>query len=102
MTALPLNSVQFGSHAVASALAVQNLYASRTPNDTVQVVARLVSCTDQPSSVKIRTSFLKADTAPSEPPSAWKIVFLQPRSTAVYAELSTSHDTAAYLIEISP
>ncbi len=102
MTPLPLNSVQFGSVALSRTVAVQNLYAQRTPADVVQISVRLVSCIDTPAAIRMRTTFLRADTAPSESPSAWKVVYLQPRATAQYAELSVSRDAASYLVEIAP
>jgi hypothetical protein len=100
MTPLPLNSVQFGSDAASRSMAVQNLYAARTPTNTVEVSARFVSCLDKPAMVLVRASFLRANSAPAEPPSAWKSVYLEPRATAVYSELSTSIDAAHYLIEV--
>ena len=101
MTALPLNSVQFGSADAARALAVQSLYAERSSTDLVQITARLLSCSDAPISVRIRTSFIRASTAPAEAPSAWRVIHLEPRATAVYAESSTVRDAASYLIEIA-
>ena len=101
MTPLPLNSVQFGALDIARSVAIQSLYASRTPTGTVQVAARLLSCADSPIVVRMRTSFQQASTAPSEPASAWHDVFLAPRATAVYTEMSTSVDAATYLVEIS-
>lgn len=100
MTPLPLNSVQFGSHEVARSMAVQNLFASRTSTDSVQVQVRFVSCLDRPTSVRVRTSFLRNDSSPAEAPSAWQLMFLQPRATALYSELSTSQDAERYLIEV--
>lgn len=100
MTPMPLNSVQFSGQDVARAMAVQNLYAARTPTGTVQVSARFVSCLDQPASVRVRTSFMRADTAPAEAPTPWRLVFLEPRATALYSELSVSTDATAYLIEV--
>ena len=102
MTPLPLNSVQFGSTALARSVAVQNLYAERTPSDVVQISVRLVSCIDTPAVVRMRTTFMRTDTAPAEAPSAWKQVYLEPRATALYAELSVSRDAASYLVEIAP
>jgi hypothetical protein len=101
MTALPLNSVQFSAGDVARSLAVQNLYASRTLTNTVEISARFVSCLDSPSTILVRTSFLRANSAPAEPASAWKSVYLQPRGTAVYSESSVSLDAASYLIEVT-
>jgi hypothetical protein len=100
MTALPLNSVQFDSTDTARKVAVQALFASRTPVETVQVSARLLHCGDGIGSVRVRTSFLRRDTSPSEPASAWKTVYLTPRATAVYQETSVSKDVTNYLIEI--
>lgn len=102
MTPLPLNSVQFGSTALARSIAVQASYATRTPTDSVRLQMRFVSCLDTPSSVRMRTSFLRSDTAPAEPPTPWKLVFLAPRATAVYEELSVSRDAASYLVEVTP
>lgn len=101
MTPLPLNSVQFGSNAAANLVAVQSLMAERTATQTVQVTARFVSCQDAPQVVRVRTSFLRASQAPAEAPTAWKTVFIEPRATAVYTELSTSPNVANYLIEVA-
>jgi hypothetical protein len=101
MTPLPLNSVQFDSHTAAGMLAVQSLFAERSPTDTVQVTARFVSCADRPAAIRVRTSFMRASTAPAEAPTAWKTVHLEPRATAVYTEYSTSREVASYLIEVA-
>ena len=101
MTAMPLNSVQYGSHRASQLMAVQSLFSERSPTDTVQVTARFVSCADRPQVVRVRTSFLRSSQAPAEAPSAWKQVFLEPRATAVYTELSISRDVANYLIEVA-
>lgn len=101
ITPLPLNSVQFSGGEIARSTAIQNLYASRTPMNTVEISARFVSCADTPATLMVRTSFLRANTSPAEPASAWKAVYLQPRGTAVYTELSISLDAASYLIEVT-
>lgn len=102
MTPMPLNSVQFGSPDLTNLLAVQAMFAERSPADTVQLTVRLVSCADRAASVRVRTSFLRANTAPSEPASAWRVVYLEPRATALYTESSTARDVASYLVEIAP
>jgi hypothetical protein len=99
-TPIPLNSVQFSDRSAANSLAVQNLYAARTPANTTSVTARLISCSDSSLAVRVRTSFMDADQAPTEPASAWQTVILQPHLTATYAENSTSRNVANYLIEI--
>ena len=101
MSPMPLNSVQFSSVHVSRSLAVQSIYAERAPTDVVQISARFVSCSDTPMSVRVRTSFLRANTSPAEDPSAWKTVFLEPRATALYRENSISRDATSYLIEIA-
>jgi hypothetical protein len=98
---IPLDSVQFDSHSTAARVAVQSLYATRTPTDTVEVGARLVHCGDQAGSVRVRTSFLREDKAPAEPTSAWRTVYLQPRAIAHYQERSTSSAASRYVIEIA-
>lgn len=101
MTPIPLNSVQFGSKSVAGQLAVQALFAERSATETVNVTVRFVSCQDTATSIRVRTSFLKASQAPAEPPSAWKTVHVEPRAIAVYSELSTSRDIASYIVEVA-
>jgi hypothetical protein len=101
MTPLPLNSVQFGTVEASQSLSVQNLYAERSSTDVVLLSVRLVSCLDTPMAIRVRTSFMRANTSPAEEPSAWKTVYLEPRATALYRENSTSRDAAAYLIEIA-
>jgi hypothetical protein len=100
MSPLPLNSVQFDGYGTAQSLAIQRIFASRTPTGTVQLTARLVSCLDYPSTVRIRAAFLRADESPAEPVSAWREVHLSPRATATYTEYSTAQDVADFLIEI--
>lgn len=101
MSPLPLNSVQFGSIAVAQTAAVQSLFAARTAMNTVEVSVRFLSCMDAPTTILVRTSFLRRNTSPAETASAWKSVYLEPRTTAVYTELSTSTDVGSYLIEVT-
>jgi len=101
-TPIPLNSVQFSDDLTSRSLAVQNLFAKRTPGDTVAVSARFVSCANTDFAVRVRTSFLTADESPAEPTSAWRTVYLHPHLTGSYAESSTSRDVANYMIEIVP
>lgn len=101
MSPLPLNSVQFDSSDTAQALAVQQLYAERTPTDSVRVTARFVSCGDRPQAVRMRTTFLRQNHSTAEAPTAWKTVHLTPRGLVHYEELSVSPDAHFYLIEIT-
>jgi hypothetical protein len=67
----------------------------------VEVSARFLHCGDGNASIRVRTSFLRTDTSPSEPVSAWKTVYLTPHATALYHETSVSRGVANYLIEIA-
>ncbi len=100
MTPIPLNAVQFTDE-TWKLVAVQSLKATRTATDTVQVVTRLVNCSDQPVAIRARTSFLAQNEAPTEPISAWRVVYLPPRATAVYSENSVSQSVASFLIEVA-
>lgn len=99
-TPVPLETVQFVDPAILRQVMVQTVAAQRTATDTVQVMARLVNCTSTPIQLQARTSFLSAGLGPAEPTSAWRPLFLQPRSTGVYEEKSTSTQVGHYLIEL--
>ena len=101
-TPVPLDSVQFSGWGAEKTVSVQGLYASRTPTNTVRVMARFVSCSQVPTSIRVRTSFFDASHVPTEPASAWQTVYLQPHLTATYTEHSISTGVSDYLIEIMP
>lgn len=100
MTPIALNSVQIIDKNIAKKILPQAVFARRTDTGTLEVMARLINCTDYPQEVLVRTSFMDPDQFPAEPETAWQRVFLQPRSTAVYSEMSTSMDIGYYLIEV--
>jgi hypothetical protein len=101
LTAVTLNAVQFTDKALTRKVLVQDLFARRSETNVVEVIARLVNCTDHALQVDGRTSFMDATQLPVEPTSAWQRVFLPPRATSVYRELSTAtNDVAHFLIEI--
>lgn len=102
MSPIPLDAVQFTEQRIANAVAVQALYAARSPAQTVQVTARFVNCTDEPLAVRARTSFLKSTQAPSEPMSAWQTVYLSPKATGIYTESSIGRsEVTNYLVELA-
>jgi hypothetical protein len=101
-TPIPLDSVQFSNWSTEKAMSIQTLFAGRTEGGTVQLTARFVSCSDSDMPIRVRASFLDANQAPTEPTSAWQVVYLHPRMTAVYTEKSTSRNAANYLLEIMP
>ena len=99
---IPLDAVQFTEQRIANTVAVQALYASRTPTETVQVTARFVNCTEKPITIRARTSFLKASQAPNEPISAWQNVHLNPKATGLYTESSLGRsEVTNYLVELA-
>lgn len=100
MTPIPIDALQYTDGSVASSVAVQAVRATRSATDTVQVTARVVNCTDKPISVRARSSFMDEKQIPTEPTSAWKILFLSPKATSIYQEFSISTNVSHYLIEL--
>lgn len=101
MSPIPLDAVLFGDKALARKVAVQSLSATRTAGDNVAVTARVVNCSDGPVQLGIRTSFLDEEQRPTEAPSVWRTVFVQPRSTGLYSEVSLGMgEVIHYLVEI--
>jgi hypothetical protein len=96
---IPLESVQFLDPETARTVAVQAVVVQRTSTGTVRVVGRFVNCSGSPAQLLARTSFLSDGTAPSEPTSAWRRIYLEGRASAVYDEVSTSRQVRHYLIE---
>lgn len=99
-TPIPLEAVQFVDKGLGRKMMVQSLMAQKTPTDTVELVARLINCTDKPLQVQARSSFMSGAMAPIEPTSGWQRLFLQPRAMGVYTEKSISRDPAHYLVEV--
>ena len=101
MSVIPLNAVQYTDSSLTKQVAVQTMFGDRTGVDTVSVGARFVNCSDQPVALGVRTSFLDTKQRPTEAPSAWQTVFVPPKATANYSEVSIGRSTVAhYLIEI--
>ena len=89
LTPVPLNTVRITDPRIGNKVLVQAVEARRTETGTVEVMARLVNCTDFPLNVQGRTMFLDASNMDAEPPSGWRRVFLSPRALGQYAEKST-------------
>lgn len=100
MTSIPVDALQFTDANIASNVAVQMVRAAKAGTDTVQVTARVVNCTDDAIRVRARTSFMDKNQLPTEPASAWRVLFLPPRATTIYQEFSTSTKVSNYLIEL--
>lgn len=102
MTPISLNAVQFTDKRIQRKMVVEGLFARRTENNNVQVMARFVNCKKEPLVLKVRSSFLDATQFPTEKTSSWKTVFVPPFATGVYTESSIATDkVASYLIELA-
>lgn len=101
MKPVPIDAVIFGDKALTKKVAVQSLNAGRTAGDTVQVTARFANCTAKPVTLGVRTQFMDKAQRPTEQPSAWRPVTVQPKSFAVYSESSVATaEVDHYLVEL--
>ena len=101
MTPINLNAVQITDRKIARKIMIQGVYARRTPTNTLEVMTRMVNCTDYPQHLQLRSSFMDDQQFPIENTSAWQRVFLEPRSAGVYQESSIGTlDVAYFLIEL--
>lgn len=100
MTPIPVDAVQFTDEALAHQVVVQQLSAHRTPTNTVQVMARLVNCTDAPIVVGSRLHFMDANHVPVEDVSVWQRVVLRPRAMGQLQESSLSRGVEHYVVEL--
>jgi len=101
MSPMPLNSVNITDYKLTNKIMVQAASARRTPTGTVEVWSRLTNCTDFPLQVEARTQFFDTQQAPSENPTAWKRLYLSPKTFNTYT--SSSVNTTGvdyYLIEL--
>lgn len=101
MTPISLNAVQFTDKRIQRKMVVEGLFARRTENNNVEVMARFVNCKKEPLVLQVRSSFLDATQYPTEPTSVWKTVHVPPFATGVYQERSIATDKVAnYLVEL--
>lgn len=101
MTPIPLDAVYVTDKAIRRKVMPQEVLARRTPNGAVELVARLINCTDYPLEVQGRASFMDANQIPTENASAWQLVHIPPRSFATYREISIgTTQVASYVIEL--
>ena len=100
---IPLNAVLFTNNQLAENVAVQSLTSSRTPGGTVQVVARLLNCSEQAVMIRARTAFLGRSGPPAEAVSAWQPVAMPGKASTLYSESSLRGEgVESFLIEIGP
>lgn len=94
-----LNSVSVLSPELSKVIGVQDVMTSRTGTGMAAVQTTVRNCSDVDVVLSVRTRF-SGDRGQSEPPSAWKTVFLPPRGTAVYGESAVSQTTRAVAVDI--
>ncbi|MEO5373316.1 MAG: hypothetical protein H7840_03435 [Alphaproteobacteria bacterium] len=93
---MPLNSVSITDFTITNKVYVRSINARRTATGTVELWSQIINCTDYPLRAELRTQFYDKSQAPAEPVSAWKRIFLDPRSSSTYRESSLGSDTARY------
>lgn len=94
-----LGAVSVLSPELAKVIGVQNVSTARTGTGMAAVQAGIYNCTDVDVVLSVRTRFTGA-RGQSEPPSAWKTVFLAPRGQAVYGESAISQATSMVAVDI--
>lgn len=100
-TPIPLDSVLFASKDLSKRIAVQSIFAARSETHTVRLTARLINCSDSAAQVSVRAHFMDRERRPTEKPSGWQAVYLQPRGLGIYDESSiASEPVAHYLLEV--
>ena len=103
MTPIDLNAVQYTDRKLGRRIIVEAVQAMRTPNQSLKVFVRFVNCKSQPITVQARTNFLDGNQMPTESASAWRTIFLSPRSTSGYEEISIGgRNVAAFYVELRP
>lgn len=94
-----LSAVSVLSPELAKVIGVQDVSTSRTGTGMAAVQTGIYNCTDVDVVLSVRTRFT-GDRGQSEPPSAWKTVFLAPRGSAVYGESAISQATNKVAVDI--
>ena len=101
ITEVPWNSSALLDKTITKKSYVRTAAVHRTATGTVQVRTMVANCTDHDLQIEGRTQFYDADQMPSEPPSAWKRIYLAPRSDSLYEETSLGTDAVHfYFIEV--
>lgn len=94
-----LSAVSVLSPELSKVIGVQDLQTSRTGTGMAAVQTTVRNCSDVDVVLSVRTRFT-GDRGQSEPPSAWKTVFLPPRGQAVYGESAVSPASKAISVDI--
>ena len=94
-----LVSVAVLSPELAKVIGVQEISTSRTGTGLAAVQTTVYNCSDVDVVLTMRTRFT-GNRGQSEPPSAWKTVFLTPRGQATYGESAISPATDKVAVDI--
>jgi hypothetical protein len=94
-----LVSVAVLSPELAKVIGVQEISTSRTGTGLAAVQTTVYNCSDVDVVLTMRTRFT-GNRGQSEPPSAWKTVFLTPRGQATYGESAISQATDKVAVDI--
>lgn len=94
-----LGAVSVLSPELARVIGVQDVSTSRTGTGMAAVQTTVQNCSDVDVVLSVRTRFT-GDRGQSEPPSAWKTVFLPPRGAIVYGESAISSATSRVAVDI--
>lgn len=82
-------------------IAVEAQGARRTATGTLNVIVQLRNRTDYPQVLEARTSFFDSGFAPTEKPSGWNRLHLEPNGIASYQESSmAANNVGHYYVEI--
>jgi hypothetical protein len=101
MTSIPLNAVLFTDESIVDEVLVQGLFARRTATDSIEVITRIVNCTDEPVLLQARSLFMDNKQLPTEGSSVWQNVFLSPHGTGAFQAISLgTAEVAYYLVEL--
>lgn len=94
-----LAAVSVLSPELAKVIGVSEVSTSRTGTGMAAVQTGVYNCSDVDVVLSVRTRFT-GDRGQSEPPSAWKTVFLPPRGQVVYGESAISAATQRVAVDI--
>ncbi|MEO8022171.1 hypothetical protein [Polaromonas sp.] len=95
-----LVSVAVLSPELAKVIGVQEVSTARTGTGMAAVQTTVYNCSDVDVVLTMRTRFT-GNRGQSEPPSAWKTVFLTPRGQATYGESAISQATDKVAVDIN-
>jgi hypothetical protein len=94
-----LSAVSVLSPELSRVIGVQEVVTSRTGTGMAAVQTTVQNCSDVDVVLSVRTRFT-GDRGQTEPPSAWKTVFLPPRGQVVYGESAISQATSRVAVDI--